>query len=232
MTFAATNGSTGLGIESVLAVYTGSALTNLSLVASNCNSLDQTCVVFSAASNTTYRVAVAGCNGTMRDFTLYWNQALAPYFVRQPYSSNVIAGESVTLSAQAIGAPLLSYQWRLEGTNLLSATNTSYTITNVQTSHMTNYVLVVTNAFGSLTSSVAGLFVKPTGSATMSLWQHTTNSQFLFHVSGVTNRGYVVQATTNLTNWTPLSTNFVSFDFTNGVTTNFPYRFFRALYQE
>ena len=59
----------------------------------------------------------------------------------------------------AAGTPPLSYQWRLNGTNLAGATGTSLTLSNVQPALAGNYTVRVTNAFGSAISSNAVLTV-------------------------------------------------------------------------
>ena len=59
----------------------------------------------------------------------------------------------------------LSYQWRRQGTNLVDGgnlsgvTTTNLLIANVQLSNVAGYSVVVTNAHGSVTSSVAQLLV-------------------------------------------------------------------------
>src|SRR4029079_3455158 len=51
----------------------------------------------------------------------------------------------------------LSYQWRLNGANLGSATSSSLTLNNVQAANAGNYDVVVANTAGSVTSSIAAL---------------------------------------------------------------------------
>jgi hypothetical protein len=55
----------------------------------------------------------------------------------------------------------LIYQWSFNGTNISGATNTSLTLTNVQSSQAGNYAVWVTNAYGSVLSSNALLLVPP-----------------------------------------------------------------------
>ncbi len=69
-------------------------------------------------------------------------------------------GDSILLSAYAIGVPPLSYQWRLNGTKIANATNLSYTIPNVNSLALGgNYDLVVTNLYGATTSQVSTVTV-------------------------------------------------------------------------
>jgi len=49
-------------------------------------------------------------------------------------------------------------------------------------------------------------------------------------VSGITGAQYVVEASTNLVNWTPINTNITTFTNLDFAVTNFPYRFYRVLY--
>jgi hypothetical protein len=61
-----------------------------------------------------------------------------------------------------------------------------------------------------------------------------TNNLFQLGFSGVANNYYLLEATTNLVDWTPLSTNLAStnlFDLMDPGASNFPYRFYRVLQQ-
>ena len=61
-----------------------------------------------------------------------------------------------------------------------------------------------------------------------------TNQQLQLGFVGVTGSNYVLQASTNLTTWTPLSTNTAGtnfFNFVDPTATNFPYRYYRVLQQ-
>jgi hypothetical protein len=76
-----------------------------------------------------------------------------------PQSQAVTPGANVTFSVTAKGTPPLMCQWRYGGTNLVGATNTSLTLSNVQPSNAGSYSVVVTNGIGSATSSIAILKV-------------------------------------------------------------------------
>jgi len=61
-----------------------------------------------------------------------------------------------------------------------------------------------------------------------------TNGQFQLEFSGAPGSNYVLEATTNLSNWTPISTNPALsnlLDLVDPKATNFPYRFYRARQQ-
>jgi hypothetical protein len=59
------------------------------------------------------------------------------------------------------GAAPISYQWSLNGTSISGATNSSFTIPNVVQTSLGTYVVVVTNSFGTNTSSNAVLSMYP-----------------------------------------------------------------------
>lgn len=85
--------------------------------------------------------------------------SLPPSITTQPTNQTVLRGSNATFVVAATGTGTLSYQWRTNTINILSATNTSYTVTNAQPSNATNFTAVVANAFGSVTSAVTTLTV-------------------------------------------------------------------------
>ena len=88
-----------------------------------------------------------------------------PSFITQPSSQTVTNGTSVTFSATVSGQSPLSYRWLFNGANLPAGGNISGTTSNVlsiaaaTTNNSGNYSLIVTNSYGSVTSSVAVLNV-------------------------------------------------------------------------
>jgi sugar lactone lactonase YvrE len=87
---------------------------------------------------------------------------IPPFITTQPTNQTVVVGGTATFSVTAGGTPSPGYQWNFNGTNLLAgATNTSLTLTNVQTTNTGNYSVVVANVAGSVTSSNATLTVVP-----------------------------------------------------------------------
>jgi exopolysaccharide biosynthesis protein len=88
-------------------------------------------------------------------------QPLAPMIAAQPGGRTVFLEQPAPFSVQAVGAPPLSYQWRFNGTNLLDATNSAYSIASVQMADAGSYSVVISNAFGWVASSNALLSVLP-----------------------------------------------------------------------
>ncbi len=88
-----------------------------------------------------------------------------PYFISQPSSQTAINGANVTFSGSAGGQLPLVYRWLFNGSNLPAGGNVSGTASNVLTlssvtsANAGNYSVIVTNSYGSATSSVATLTV-------------------------------------------------------------------------
>jgi len=88
------------------------------------------------------------------------NAMVAPVITNQPSPSlTVTQGNNAGFVVVAGGTAPLSYQWRHYATNIAGATAASYTRVNAQPAHAGNYTVVITNAAGSITSSIATLTV-------------------------------------------------------------------------
>ncbi len=82
------------------------------------------------------------------------------YFSVQPTNQNVIPGTNVTLVAVAVGNGPIRYQWRFNGTNLLNATNTSFSFTGANlTNYHGNFSVAVEDDISTALSSNAFIFV-------------------------------------------------------------------------
>ena len=80
-----------------------------------------------------------------------------PIIYGQPQSQAVSASATVTLSVTNTGALPLAYQWLFNGTNLNGATSKTLNIASFQATNAGSYLVVITNVYGSATSSVAVL---------------------------------------------------------------------------
>jgi hypothetical protein len=85
----------------------------------------------------------------------------AASITNQPQSVVVHAHNTASFSVGASGTVPLNYQWSLNGTNISGTTLSSLTIANVVQTNLGTYSVVVTNAFGSATSSNATLSMYP-----------------------------------------------------------------------
>jgi Chondroitinase B/Immunoglobulin I-set domain len=83
-----------------------------------------------------------------------------PTITNQPVSQVVAAGNTATFAVGAGGSAPLGYQWWFNSTNLLpGATGATFSINNAQGTNAGSYFVVVTNAYGSATSTIATLTV-------------------------------------------------------------------------
>jgi len=82
-----------------------------------------------------------------------------PLITNQPANQTINIGDTATFAVGVSGTLPLAYQWSWNGTNLSGATNASLILANVQTTNAGNYAVIVTNLYGSATSSNALLTV-------------------------------------------------------------------------
>lgn len=86
--------------------------------------------------------------------------ATAPSVTTDPQDQTVLVGQNATFNVLASGTLPLSYQWYYNtNTVLTNAIGSALTLTNVQPSDAGGYSVIVTNAYGSVTSAVAQLTV-------------------------------------------------------------------------
>jgi hypothetical protein len=85
---------------------------------------------------------------------------LPPVILDQPQSQSVVGGFNTSFSVRAFGTPPLTYQWLFDGTAISDKTNSMLFLSNVQTNNGGDYQVIVSNAFGSVTSAVAHLTVQ------------------------------------------------------------------------
>ncbi len=83
----------------------------------------------------------------------------APLITTQPQNQTIVFDNPASFSVEAIGDAPLDYQWFHNNTPLADATNSTYSISSATALDAGNYFVVVTNASGSVTSSVAALNV-------------------------------------------------------------------------
>ena len=94
---------------------------------------------------------------------------IAPLITAQPASVTVSAGQPATFSVAAGGSLPLSYQWQRGGSNIAGAAAASYTLPNTAlTDSGAQFDVVVTNAGGAATSSMATLTVNAVAPAIVS----------------------------------------------------------------
>jgi len=195
-----------------------------------------------------YVLIVTNYGGSVTSSVAVLTVASSPVIVTQPTNQVLAVGSNATFAVTAVGILPLSYQWQVNGTNLVDGTNlvngditsgsttANLIISNVQTNNSaTNYTVIVTNIAGSATSSNAILTVMIVPSPSFGNIIAAGGGGFILSGSGGGSNGiYYVLTSSNLllplTNWTPIATNqFDSegdFIFTNTAQTNAPQEFY------
>jgi hypothetical protein len=157
---------------------------------------------------------------------------------RQPLSCTNAVGTTASFTVEAAGSLPLSYQWRRQGTNLVDrgnvsgVTTTNLLIANVQLADAAGYSVVITNAYGSTTSSVAQLTVINPGRFTDLSYSKATGFSCIFR-EGTHGQTYRIQRSPALAegSWT----NWQTFTYTEPVglmdvgATGVERRYYRAL---
>jgi hypothetical protein len=177
-----------------------------------------------------YTMIVTNTFGSIFSSNATLTVLVLPSIAIQPAGCTNVAGTTVNFNVTADGTAPLNYQWQCNGTNLDGATNTMLTLTNVTSAHAGSYSVTVANQAGSMTSSNAILSVYATAAAALNGFSFSADNGFQFQIAGVPGFNYGVQASTNLLDWVPLITNASPFDFVDMDVTNFPQRFYRAVY--
>jgi hypothetical protein len=151
-------------------------------------------------------------------------------FPLQPRNQIVGQGGTIYLHARAVGPQPLSCQWQLNGTDLPGATNGDLIITNATRANAGNYQAVVSfNLHGTpywAGSALAAITVQPPPQVPILLTAPVLQPDGSFTLSAnkpgggsfpLTNSSlFVLQASSNLLNWTSLTNNMT---LTNGAIT-------------
>ena len=99
-----------------------------------------------------------------------------PVIVRQPARQIVAEGATAIFRVVVTGEPPLSYQWDINGLDLLGATNATLRLNGVTSEDEGNYRVTIRNALGSIVSAKAKLTVVNLAGDTFQIVALTTNS--------------------------------------------------------
>jgi alpha-tubulin suppressor-like RCC1 family protein len=165
-----TVGTAGSSFDTLLAIYTGSSVSDLTLVASDDDNstLLRSSVTFVGAAGADYQIAVDGFDGATGAVVLIvWQSPPGPPAIAIPLQSqNVDLGGCVTFSVTAAGLGPFGYEWLKNGALISGAAQSTFTIDNLQTGDAATYSVIVTNGYGGVTNSASlTLFVGPPNDA-------------------------------------------------------------------
>jgi hypothetical protein len=179
-----------------------------------------------------YSVVVSNANGCSASSNATLTVVEPPALLQQPQSQSSLLGTTASFTVQADGTAPLGYQWLRYGTNLVGQTDATLTILDVQAADEAPYTVVVTNVAGAVTSSVVNLIVTlpPLTAPQITVDQ----TDFTFLLSGPPGSNYVLQVSTNLLNWSPVSTSTMPVSGTitlSNVISGYSRRFYRVYLQ-
>ncbi len=228
----------GSGFNTILAIYIGpgdsfATLTNVGCgYTTNFTLLGQPHVYIpSASSNTTYYIVVDGMGGASGTVHLNINLGSPLSIVSAPLSQTVAPGTNATFSVATAGSGPVGVQWQFNGHNIPNATNATLIITNIQPSQVGAYSVAVSNVVSSVFATAnLNLTAAPSHFGSLSLSGGLAQCQ-ITATPGSTN---VIQASTNLIDWTSILTNVAGgspINFAETFSTNFHARFFRVISQ-
>jgi uncharacterized repeat protein (TIGR01451 family) len=158
----ATFSTAGSSFDTLLAVYTGKSLTNLTEIASDDDSggFYTSTVVFNAVAGTQYSIAVDGAYGAQGNIILNSSLQLlvppVPMIRNGPITQVVAPGDNATFSVTATGNNL-SYQWLANDVAIAAANGPSLVISNVGPGNVGLYRVRVSSGKQSIVSTAAAL---------------------------------------------------------------------------
>lgn len=156
----------GSSFDTLLAVYTGTAVDALALVGANDDApgLATSVVSFHAVRGTTYHFAVDGFAGARGEVTVTVGLPVTPTpplitSTRTDWTVPDNAGSNVIFSVSATGSFPITFMWQKDGESLPGGSDSSFIITNASFGHEGEYNVVVTNPYGSITNLAGVLTV-------------------------------------------------------------------------
>jgi hypothetical protein len=166
------------------------------------------------------------------DFSLALTGAPVP---THPAATTVSLGGSSMFNAPASSGVSVTYQWQLNGINIVGATNATFGIGGAGWTNAGSYQVIISNVLGSVTSAPTILTVQRTPLRFDSSGLGIQGNNFHMRVLGASGTGpLIVYASSNMLDWTPLLQNppvIGSVDFNDPWLVSTPQRFYRAAEQ-
>lgn len=114
-----------------------------------------------SSNSGTYRVTVANGYGKAVSDPAEVIALNPPRWSASPADTNVLAGGTLVLTAEAVGTPIIRFAWLRDGLLIPGATTASLIVSNVQSSHEGLYQIRASNAVGVAISPFARVRVLP-----------------------------------------------------------------------
>lgn len=143
--------TTGSGFDTLLAVYTGTSVDQLTPVVSDDDTggFFTSFVTFNVTAGTEYALAIDGLGGQTGGIFLSWyfqaTLQTAPVIVASPASRTVSPGSTVSLEVALANSGGAQFQWFKDGVELFGAVTNPLVIAPFQLSDVGSYVVRVSN---------------------------------------------------------------------------------------
>lgn len=145
----------GSAFDTLLSVFTGNTLSNLTLVTKDDDrgGFYTSSLQFNARRGTSYQIQLDGfgLTGDGGEFTLSWvlsaTSEFVPVILENPKAQAVLEGAPAIFSVLT-ASPLDTYQWFLNGAPIRGATGDVYHVLSAQPADVGIYSVVVANRFG------------------------------------------------------------------------------------
>jgi hypothetical protein len=174
-----------------------------------------------------------------------------PIIAVQPLGLAVQNGGTAILTTTAVSISTMKFYWLFNDEPVptsnttvvnvnvpLVGTVSTLTVENVRAASAGKYSVRIVNGVGSVASSNATLIVLASTVSNVlnivSTGTGMTANGFQLQLSGPSGSNYVIQASTDLKNWVPISTNAAptgSVSYTDAAAINLPFRYYRAMVQ-
>jgi hypothetical protein len=224
-----TQGST---FDTTLTVFRKVRLRNLSRNEVACNTDAQpgakwSRVSFEAQRGSNYWVVVDGVGGSKGRLQLNWALGRAPQMVSNPKTETLHhLGQHMRWQAEVTNAiPNPSYQWHHDGRPIPGATNAWFELLEARLSDTGWYSVTASNAIGLVENRVVRLTLPP-----LLAEFDRPNRLYRLTVASSETSGRVLEASTDLIHWSPISynTNLSDVLVTTNIPLTEPARFFRV----
>lgn len=151
-----------------------------------------------------YRVLVGNDVGSTLSDIATLVVGLAPHIFIQPEDQETLAGQDALFTMAATGSGPLAYQWRRDGVPIAGASLPFLALSNVTVADAGSYDVEVMNPAGMAVSRSALLRVRPAPDV-LSL-EALSGGFMALVLEGMSGGRYVLEATSDLLDWTPLAT--------------------------
>ncbi|MEY2409869.1 MAG: hypothetical protein QOF48_2539 [Verrucomicrobiota bacterium] len=174
----------------------------------------------------TYSVVISNASGSITSAPASLIVRAAPAITMMPRPLVLNVGETANFDVTANGFAPLTYQWRFNNSPIAGATNPAFVRSNIQFTNGGAYSVTVLNSVGVASSVPVELLIRPE----LVSGRLLTNGTFRATYNGTPGRAYVLERSSNFTNWNSVITNsspVVQGQLNDTGASGAPFRFYR-----